>query len=59
MYKKQQNYRWTSGSNDETITRGVSYEYTIENQSCERKINLPFRIDADYDFHPDKELEEV
>ncbi len=58
MYNKKQNYRWTTGNNEEVITRGVSYEFTIENQSCEREINLPFRIDADYDFHPDKEVEE-
>ena len=58
MYNKKQNYRWTRGNNDETITRGVSYEYTIENQSCEREINLPFRMDAEYDYHPDKEVEE-
>lgn len=58
MYNKKQNYRWASGNNDESLSRGVAYDYEVWNQTCKRDISVPFRIDCDYDFHPGKEVEE-
>ena len=59
MYNKKVNYRWSSNDNDEVLERGVDYEYKIWNQSCAKDVSVPFRIDADYDWHPREELEKL